>query len=64
MFYSAFRQSNPPEAFNCRSVGFSVRQMNTLIELPFNHFKLDFILFCRLATNSGTNDRSARGSVE
>jgi hypothetical protein len=60
VFYSAPRQSNPPEALECRSVRFSVRQMNTLIELRFNRFKLDFILSCRLATNRGTNDRSAR----
>jgi len=43
MFYSALRQSNPPEALERRSVRFSVRQMNTF-EPPFNHFKLDFIL--------------------
>ena len=44
MFYSALRQSNPREALECRSVRFSVRQMNTLTEPPLNHFKLDFIL--------------------
>ena len=60
MFYSAFLQSNLPEALECRSVRFSVREMNILIEPTFSHFKLDFILSCSLATNRGTNDRSAR----
>jgi hypothetical protein len=47
MFYSDLRQSNPPEALECRSVRFSVRQMNTLIESPFNHFKLEAAASCR-----------------
>lgn len=58
VFYSSLRQSNLPEALERRSVRFSVREMNTLIEPPFNLFKLDFILLCRLATNRGTKDRS------
>jgi hypothetical protein len=63
MFYSAFRQSNLPEALECRSVRFSVREMNTLIEPLFSHFKLDFI-FLVAWQRTGGRMTALRGSVE
>ena len=58
MFYSAFRQSHPrkalPRSCSCRTVRSSLAPDEYIDWISVNHFKLDFILSCRLATNSGT----------
>jgi hypothetical protein len=59
--YLCHQCSIPPFANATRRKPWSAEVYGSqLIEPRFNHFKLDFILSCRLATNRGTNDRSAR----